>query len=163
MELDRDLSEFIECCVAREVRFLVVGGYAVAAHGHPRYTKDLDVWVWIDVGNARRLILALADFGFAALGLTEDDFTQPGLVVQLGHPPKRIDLLTSIDGVEFEACWGDHVDIDVGGVTIPVIDLDSLLANKRASGRLQDLADAEALTGGGADPPAAGPDVGSSE
>jgi len=84
MDMDRDLSEFIECCVAREVRFLIVGGYAVAAHGHPRFTKDLDVWVWIDPGNARRLTLALADFGFGSLGLSDEDFAEPGMVVQLG-------------------------------------------------------------------------------
>ncbi len=149
MELDRDLSEFIECCIAREVRFLVVGGYAVAAHGHPRYTKDLDVWIWIDPANARRLIGALDDFGFGSLGLIEDDFTRPGLVVQLGHPPKRIDLLTSIDGVVFDDCWPSRMEVAVGGVTMPVIDLDSLVANKRASGRLQDLADAEVLSGDG--------------
>lgn len=81
MDMDRDLSEFIGCCVAREVRFLIVGGYAVAAHGHPRFTKDLDVWIWIDAGNARRLILALTDFGFGSLGLSEGDFSEPGLVI----------------------------------------------------------------------------------
>ncbi|WP_300011451.1 hypothetical protein [Pseudonocardia sp.] len=151
MELDPDLSEFIECCVAREVRFLVVGGYAVAAHGHPRYTKDLDVWVWIDQANVRRLIEALDDFGFGSLGLTDEDFGEPGIVVQLGRPPKRIDLLTSIDGVDFESCWSDRIVVDVGGMPMPVIAVKHLVANKRASGRLQDLADAEALTGSAAD------------
>jgi hypothetical protein len=124
MRLDPDFSEFIECCVRRDVRFLVVGGYALAAHGHPRFTKDLDVWLWVDQENARRLVAALDDFGFSSLGLTERDFIEPGTVVQLGHPPKRIDLLTSIDGVDFDEC-----------------------SAKRSSGRLQDLADAEALTG----------------
>lgn len=146
MDLDHDLSEFIECCVARDVRFLVVGGYAVAAHGHPRYTKDLDVWVWIDTRNAQRLLLALTDFGFGSLGLSEADFTEPGMIVQLGHPPKRIDLLTSLDGVEFAECWASRVEFDIDGTPVPFIDLDSLVVNKRATGRLQDLADAEALT-----------------
>ena len=145
MELDRDLSEFIECCVAHDVRFLIVGGYAVAAHGHPRYTKDLDVWVWIDTANAGRLLAALDDFGFGSLGLTADDFTRPDSVVQLGHPPKRIDLLTTIDGVRFEDCWPDRVEVDLAGTTAAFIDVDNLIRNKRASGRLQDLADAEAL------------------
>lgn len=149
MQLDPDFSEFIACCVGREVRFLVVGGYALAAHGHPRFTKDLDVWVWVEVDNARRLVTALADFGFASLGLSEDDFVEPGVVVQLGHAPKRIDLLTSIDGVCFEDCWPARVEIEIGGVTVPFIDVDHLVVNKRAAGRLQDLADAEALTGGG--------------
>jgi hypothetical protein len=146
MELDRDFSEFIECCVDREVRFLIVGGYALAAHGHPRFTKDLDVWVWLDRGNAARLIAALDDFGFGSLGLTPADFDEPGVVVQLGHAPKRIDLLTSIDGVGFDECWADHIVLDIGGLAVPFIDVDHLIVNKRASGRLQDLADAEALT-----------------
>jgi hypothetical protein len=148
MELDPDLSEFIGCCVARDVRFLVVGGYAVAAHGHPRYTKDLDVWVWVDAANADRLLAALDDFGFGSVGLAAEDFTRPGSVVQLGHPPKRIDLLTTIDGVEFDECWSRRVEIDVSGTTTAFIDLDDLIRNKRASGRLQDLADVEALQRG---------------
>lgn len=148
MVLDRDWSEFIGCCAGREVRFLIVGGYAVAAHGHPRYTKDLDVWLWIDVANARRLVLALAGFGFGSLGPTGSDFAEPGVVVQLGHPPKRIDLMTSIDGVTFDECRPDRVEIDIAGMAVPFIDVEHLLANRR--GRLQDLADAEALSGGAA-------------
>lgn len=148
MEFDRDFSEFVECCVAREVRFLVVGGYALAAHGHPRLTKDLDVWLWIDRGNAERLVSALGDVGFGSLGLVADDFTAPDVVVQLGHPPLRIDLLTSIDGVTFEECWPAHVVIDIGGLGVPFIDVEHLIVNKKASGRLQDLADAEALERG---------------
>jgi hypothetical protein len=82
----------------------VVGGYAVAAHGHPRFTKDLDLWIRVDPENARRLLDALDDFGFGSLGPSVADFAQPDVVVQLGQPPKRIDLLTGIDGVTFEAC-----------------------------------------------------------
>ncbi|MGQ0573510.1 MAG: nucleotidyl transferase AbiEii/AbiGii toxin family protein [Pseudonocardia sp.] len=147
MELDRDFSEFIACCAAREVRFLVVGGYALAAHGHPRYTKDLDIWLRLDPDNARRLIDALADFGFGSLGLTVADFAEPGTVVQLGRAPKRIDLLTTIDGVTFEECWPVRVEIDIDGAAVPFIDVDHLVVNKRASGRTQDLADAETLAG----------------
>ena len=146
MRLDRDFREFIECCVARDVRFLIVGGYALAAHGHPRFTKDLDGWVWLDPENTARLIAALGDFGFGSLGLTPADFGDPDVVVQLGHAPKRIDLLTSIDGVGFDECWADHIVLDIGGLAVPFIDVDHLIVNKRASGRLQDLADAEALT-----------------
>lgn len=152
MELDRDFSEFIACCVARDVRFLIVGGYALAAHGHPRFTKDLDVWVWLDPDNAGRLITALGDFGFGSLGLTPADFADPDVVVQLGHAPKRIDLLTSIDGVGFDECWADHVVLEISGLAVPFIDVDHLIANKRASGRLQDLADAEVLSAGHTDP-----------
>lgn len=105
MRLTQDFVEFIECCVTREVRFLVVGGYAVAAHGHPRATKDLDIWVLIDPTNAERLIEALDDFGMGSVGLTAADFLEPEVVVQLGYAPIRIDLLTSIAGVTFDECW----------------------------------------------------------
>ncbi len=147
MKLDPDFREFIECCLARDVRFLIVGGYALAAHGHPRFTKDLDVWLWLDQGNTGRLVRALADFGFGSLQLCEDDFAEPGRVVQLGHAPKRIDLLTSIDGVVFDDCWATRIEVDVDGVCVPFIDLQHLLTNKRASGRPQDVADVAALTG----------------
>jgi hypothetical protein len=104
MELDRDFSEFIASCAAHSVRFLIVGGYAVAAHGHPRFTKDLDVWVWIDEQNANSLVDALRDFGFGSLGLAPDDFLEEGVIVQLGYPPKRIDIITQADGVDFASC-----------------------------------------------------------
>ena len=145
MRLDRDFSEFIACCVARDVQFLIVGGYAVAAHGHPRYTKDLDVWVLVDPENASRLIDALEDFGFGSVGLTTDDLLDTDAVIQLGYPPKRIDLLTSVDGLEFEACYDDRVTIDIDGIPVPFIDLVNLRRNKRATGRPQDLADLAAL------------------
>lgn len=148
MKLDPDFREFIECCAAREVRFLIVGGYALAAHGHPRFTKDLDVWLWLDVENAARLVDALADFGFGSLGLVAADFSEPGVVVQLGHAPKRIDLLTSIDGVEFDECWTTRVEIEVDGLVVPIIDVTHLIVNKRSAGRPQDLADVAALDQG---------------
>jgi hypothetical protein len=142
MELDRDFSEFIASCVAHDVRFLIVGGYAVAAHGHPRFTKDLDVWVWLDEQNAGRLVSALEDFGFGSLGLTPADFLEEGVVVQLGYPPKRIDILTEVDGVQFGSCWERRVEVEVGGHRVPFISADDLVANKKASGRPQDMADA---------------------
>lgn len=145
MKLDPDFREFIECCVAREVRFLIVGGYALAAHGHPRFTKDLDVWLWLDPENAGRIVAALDDFGFGSLGLGPDDFAEPGTVVQLGHAPKRIDLLTSIDGVDFDECWATRREIDIEGTAVPFIDVEHLVANKRASGRPQDVADVAML------------------
>lgn len=148
MRLDPDFREFIECCAARDVRFLIVGGYAVAAHGHPRFTKDLDVWLWLDPGNADRLIAALDDFGFGSLGLSADDFAEAGTVVQLGYPPKRIDLLTSIDGVDFEECFAKRMIVEVDGLDVPFIDVESLVVNKKASGRPQDIADVAALEAG---------------
>ncbi|MFF0490845.1 hypothetical protein ACFYTQ_17635 [Nocardia sp. NPDC004068] len=145
MELDRDFSEFIASCVENDVRFLVVGGYAVAAHGHPRFTKDLDIWVWLDPGNADHLVAALRAFGFGSLGLRADDFLEEGVVVQLGHPPKRIDILTSVDGVEFDPCWDRREQVTIGDQVVPFLSMADLIANKRASGRPQDVADAAAL------------------
>ncbi len=143
--LTPDFIEFIECCARRDVQFLIVGGYAVAAHGHPRATKDLDVWVLIDPTNADHLIQALEDFGMASVGLTADDFLEPEVVVQLGYPPIRIDLLTSVSGVTFEDCWANRVIVDVGGIEAGFISADDLITNKRASGRPQDLVDADIL------------------
>ena len=143
--LSPDFVEFIECCDRRDVRFLIVGGYAVAAHGHPRATKDLDVWVLIDPGNAERLVLALDDFGMGSVGLTPSDFMEPGVVVQLGYPPLRIDLLTTVTGVAFSDCWENRMILDVGGVDAGFISLPDLISNKRAAGRPQDLVDADVL------------------
>lgn len=143
--LTDDFVEFIECCTAREVRFLIVGGYALAAHGYPRATKDLDVWLMIDPENAARVVGALEDFGMGALGLTPQDFLEPDIVVQLGYPPARIDLLTSISGVTFEECWSNRVLVDVGELTVDFISAEDLIRNKRAAGRPQDLVDADTL------------------
>lgn len=127
------------------VRFLIVGGFAVAAHGFPRYTKDLDIWVECSADNANRLIAALDEFGFGSLGLTTKDFTTPDLVIQLGYEPNRIDLLTGLTGVRFEDAYPKRVTATIDGVVLPVIDRNSLAANKRAFGRPLDLADAEEL------------------
>lgn len=148
MRLDPDFAELLGLLLEREVRFLVVGGYAVAAHGHPRYTGDLDLWLLVDPGNAASVVSALEDFGFSALGLTEEDFLRPAGVVQLGYPPLRIDLLTSVDGLDFSDCWPRRVHVGVNGLDVPFIGRSDLLRNKRASGRLQDLADLEALVEG---------------
>ena len=104
MTIAPDFSEFAACLNGREVRYLVVGGYAVAFHGHPRYTKDLDVWIERTPENVRRLLSGLGDFGFGAVGLVEADFLEPEQVIQLGYPPLRIDLLTSLVGVAFAPC-----------------------------------------------------------
>jgi hypothetical protein len=145
MELSRDFSEFIGYFVARDVQFLVVGGYAMAAHGHPRYTKDLDVWVRADRENGARILQALDDFGFGDVGLTLDDFLGDDTVVQLGREPHRIDLLTFISGVEFDEAWENHVEFEISRLTVPVIGRADLRRNKLATGRLRDLADAEEL------------------
>jgi hypothetical protein len=146
IQLDPDFRDFVELFIANEVRFLIVGGYAVAAHGLPRYTGDLDAWVWVDSENASRVLRSLEAFGFADLGLSVEDFKQADRVVQLGYPPYRIDILTSIEGVEFNDAWTRRVVIDLDGVEVPFIGRDDLIANKRTAGRPQDIADVQRLT-----------------
>lgn len=145
MTIAPDFREFAACLNAHEVRYLIVGGYAVAFHGHPRYTKDLDVWIERTRENVERLLRGLDDFGFGEVGLKERDFLEPEQIIQLGYPPLRIDLLTSLTGVDFEQCYSDREVLDVEGVELPFIGLEGLRANKRASGRHQDLADLENL------------------
>jgi hypothetical protein len=145
--LSHDFKEFIKSLNDKGVRHLVVGGYAVALHGHPRYTKDLDIWVERSPDNAAKMIQALELFGFGGLGLKEHDFLQDDQVVQLGHPPNRIDILLSLSGVDFSECFAHRVETVVEGVTVNFIALEDLKQNKKASGRLQDLADIESLSG----------------
>jgi hypothetical protein len=130
---------------------MVVGGHALAYHGRPRFTKDLDIYVEPTSENAARLLAALEDFGFGGLGLTSSDFDRPAKIVQLGVAPNRIDLLTVIDGVSFDQAWDGHVVGRFGSVTVPFLGRREFIANKRSVGRLQDLADIEAL---GSDEPA---------
>ncbi len=122
----------------------MVGGYALAAHGHPRYTGDIDFWVRPSANNVARLLTVLDEFGFGSLGLSAQDFVTDS-VIQLGHPPRRIDLLTSIDGVDFDACFGNRQQVTLAGITLNVIGLEDFKTNKRATGRLKDLADLESL------------------
>lgn len=143
--LNQDFKEFIQSLNDNAVRYLLVGGYAVALHGYPRYTKDLDVWVESTTENAARIIKALQLFGFGSLDLKESDFTTPDQVVQLGYPPNRIDMLTSLSGVEFSECYDSRVIEKIDGVHVSFIDLENLKKNKKATGRHQDLADVENL------------------
>jgi hypothetical protein len=143
--LDKDFREFVELLNSTNVEYLLVGGYALAAHGHPRYTGDIDFWVNPTPDNAARLMSALTQFGFGDVGLSENDFLQPDAVVQLGYPPTRIDLLTAIDGVSFDACYARRRHVALSGVTLALIDIDDLRANKRASGRPKDIADLDSL------------------
>ncbi|MBW4642506.1 MAG: hypothetical protein KME23_05770 [Goleter apudmare HA4340-LM2] len=127
------------------VHYLIVGGYAVAIHGHPRYTKDIDIWIEMSPENADNLLQALEQFGFSSLGLQAEDFLTPDQIIQLGYPPSRIDLLTTIDGVNFENCYPLKLEVTIDNIVVNFIDLDNLRKNKAASGRLQDLADLENL------------------
>ena len=145
MILHPDFREFVRSLNANRVRYLVVGGYAVAFHGHPRYTKDLDIWVEPSAGNAERIVKALEDFGFGSLGLKASDFLVPDQAIQLGYPPCRIDLLSTLPGVEFDPCYSARVQVVIDNTPIDFIDLENLKKNKRAAGRHQDLADLENL------------------
>jgi len=143
--LNQDFREFIQSLNDNQVRYLVIGGYAVALHGYPRYTKDMDVWIEMTTENAARMVRALDQFGFRSLGLTADDFLEPEQIIQLGYPPARIDLITTPPGVDFESCYASRVEVEIDGVAVNFIDLENLKRSKRAAGRLQDLADLENL------------------
>ena len=143
--LNKDFKEFIESLHSTKVEFLVVGAHALAAHGRPRYTGDLDLWVRPTRENIERLIAALDDFGFSALGVTAEDFSAPNAIVQLGYPPARIDLLTAIDGVGFDACFARRNELLISGVLLPVLGRDDLIKNKLAAGRPKDIADVASL------------------
>jgi hypothetical protein len=123
----------------------VIGGYAVAIHGHPRYTKDIDIWIEMKPDNAENLVKALDEFGFGTLNLKPEDFLEADQIIQLGYPPSRIDLLTTPDGVDFQTCYQTRIEITVNDVIVKFIDLENLRKNKLASGRNQDLADLENL------------------
>lgn len=146
MKLDRDFLEFCAALSANGARYLIVGGYAVAAHGSVRYTKDLDVWIEVAADNAQRVVRALEEFGFGGLDLKPQDFLDPEVVLQLGYPPMRIDLMTSASGLRFEECYPARIELEIDGVRVPFIDLENLRKNKQASGRPQDLADLAALS-----------------
>jgi hypothetical protein len=139
--LNPDFRDILSEFSAAEVRFLLVGAYALAALGLPRSTGDIDLWVQCDEANARRILVALARFGAPLGGVSEADFARPGIVYQIGVAPSRIDVLTMIDGVEFDEAWEARSEAIVEGVKVPVIGRDHLLRNKRATGRPKDMND----------------------
>ena len=143
--LSKDFKEFLELLNENKVKYLVVGGYAVAFHGHPRYTKDIDVWIELSPANANNILNALKEFGFGSLGLKPDDFLESDQIIQLGYPPNRIDILTSLKDLKFEDCYKTKVEVEIQSLHIDFIDIENLKKNKRATGRPQDLADAENL------------------
>ena len=145
MEVQEDFREFLALLNAHEVKFMIVGGYALAFHGAPRFTGDIDVFVKPDHENAKRIIKALADFGFSSLDLTINDFQDQNKVIQLGLPPVRIDIITSISGVTWEEADGSKEQGLFGDVSVSYIGKKQFITNKRATGRKKDLADIEAL------------------
>ena len=141
----QDFKEFVALLNAHRVEYLVIGGYAVGLHGAPRFTGDLDIWVNRTADNAARLLEALGDFGFGSFDLKVEDFIESDEIFQMGSPPFRIDVLTVIDGVQFDVCAARKVTVDYDGISTQFIGLTDLLQNKRASGRPKDLLDLAAL------------------
>lgn len=141
MTLHKNIREFIELCLSRKVDFLLVGGYALAFHGAPRFTEDIDLMVLVSPENADRLSGVLQTFGFGNTGITREDFLEPDQVIQLGRAPNRIDLLTGISGVTWEEAWASRTPVTLDGLEIHSIGKAELMRNKQATGRPQDLAD----------------------
>jgi len=142
------LPDWIELCRLfneRRVEYLLVGGQAVIAHGYPRLTKDMDLWIRPSIENGSRVLLALADFGTPLTDFNPERVTDPRTLLMLGRDPFRIDILTDIPGIGFDVAWAHRVSVTLDGQIIPLISADDLIVNKIASGRLQDLADVEAL------------------
>lgn len=143
MVLQKDLKEFVALLNAHKVDYLIVGGHAAAFHGYPRFTGDIDFFVRPTVANANRVLTVLADFGFGSAGITVDTLTGSGKVIQLGQPPNRIDLMSSISGVDFDSAWKDRVESQLDGFPVAFIGRDSLLKNKRSTGKTKDRDDVE--------------------
>ena len=145
MELDKDFKEFLQLLNQNKVEYLVVGGYAVAFHGYPRYTGDFDVWIKPLGENANSLIKVIDIFGFETVGLQNLNFEAETIAFHLGTPPIRIDIMNQISGVKFNECYPKRIETEVDGVNIKYIGLEDLIRNKQASGRLKDLNDLEHL------------------
>ena len=145
-KLQTDLSEFVGLLNSRNVEYLVVGGHAVAFHGHPRYTGDIDFFINASGVNAQRVLDVLASFGFGDLGITADDLTVSNRVIQLGRPPNRIDILTTISGVSFHEAWASRAPGHLGSHSVNFLGWDALIRNKTATGRDKDQLDVNTLT-----------------
>jgi hypothetical protein len=140
-----DFKELLLAFNEHAVEYLIVGAHALAAHGHVRATKDLDLWVRPEHANAQKVLQALSDFGAPLSDLTADDLSKKQTIFQIGLPPLRIDIITGIDGVEFAEAWPDRVETTFGGVPAFVISRHHLITNKKTTARLQDLADVQQL------------------
>ncbi len=145
MQVQKDFKELLGLFNVHRVDFMVVGGYALAHHGSPRFTGDLDLFVHPTRENAEKILTALKDFGFGALGLSLEDFQNPENIIQLGVPPVRVDLIASIDGVSWEEAWQGKDQGHYGGVPVFFLGRKEFIANKKATGRHKDLADIDAL------------------
>lgn len=140
-ELNEDFAEFARLLEQAGVRYLVVGGYSVALHGFPRYTGDIDFFVAVSPENAAKLVDVFTRFGFDDLGLQEEDFSRPDYVIEIGREPRKIQVLTGIDGVSFDDAWTNRVEAEMNGMQLKFLGKADLIQNKRASGRPKDQID----------------------
>jgi len=145
MKVQRDFKELLALLNEHKVEYVIVGGYALAFHGAPRYTGDMDILVKSDKQNAKRILAALNDFNFGDLQITTADFEKPDMVVQLGITPVRVDIITSLTGVSWEQIYSNKIEGKYGDVQVNYIGREQFIANKRATARKRDLADLEAL------------------
>jgi|SRR5579872_3430536 len=145
MNFEKDFVDFIEFLNIHQVEYMVVGAHALAFHGRPRHTGDLDIWIKPSFENAGKMVNVLRDFGFGSLGLTKEDFLKENYVTQLGYPPLRIDILNSISGVNFDDAYKGKAIGQYDDLIIPFINIADFIANKQASGRAKDLGDIDAL------------------
>jgi predicted nucleotidyltransferase len=145
LTLPPDFKEFLKLLKEHDVRYLLIGGYAVGYHGYPRATDDMDIWVAIHPDNASKLVAALRDFGMHDPDLKPELFLQKPKIIRMGFAPLRLEISTTISGVEFEECYTERIIEILDGVEISLIDLENLKQNKRASGRSKDIADLENL------------------
>lgn len=145
MFVNSDFSDLLRLFNANQVKYLVIGGYAVVQHAEPRYTKDLDLWVEANPTNAKAVFRALVEFGAPLAGMTEADFAEEGYFYQMGLPPMRVDILMGVSGVTFENAWGRRMEVDFDGLKVLFISREDLITVKRTAGRPQDLIDAALL------------------
>jgi hypothetical protein len=150
--LNEDYKDMLQCLVGEKVKFLLVGAYALAAHGYPRATMDIDIWVMPSPDNAEAVLRAIRRFGAPLHNLTKDDLERDGTVFQIGIAPRRIDIITEASGLQFAPVFARSAPIDIEGLVVHIPSVEDLIINKRATGRTKDLADAEALENLGSDP-----------
>ena len=145
MNLEKDFSDFVQLLNNHKVDYMVVGGYALAFHGEPRTTGDMDIWIDCTKANAKKMVTVMNDFGMASLGFIDKDFSEPGIINQIGQPPLRIDILNEIDGVRFSDAVMSKQFFKSGKLQIPFIGRDDFIRNKKATGRKKDLKDVKKL------------------
>ncbi len=145
INLEKDIIDFIELCNKHNIKYLVIGGYAVSVHGYPRSTKDIDVCIEMSDMNASNMLQVIKDFGFGSLELTKEDFLKKHFITQLGFPPLRIDILNDLDGVSFEEAWNNKKIVSIEDVPVNFIGYNELIIVKQKAGRPQDIADVDKL------------------